>query len=316
MPFDVPYGASITADRAAQVVAAAVAEAKKSPRNWKLAISVVDPNGDLVYFYRMDQTQFASVGISQGKASTAARFRRPSQVFFNVMQNSGRRLLPARSTRHWWPLRAASPLVEGGKIIGAIGCSGATGDQDAVSLQGWRGYGQVIGRRKRSNQEAAAAAPRPVALSVAGVSDQRFLLAAEQDQDGTDDSEHEGDGLIEKVRLDHALPRPSPDMALDRRLQRYERALVNVFPRRADAAEIYGLVGDRLGAVVNQEDEAQGEQHSPTKRNTKRIMACPFLLYALEKYASSRYRLPRSPSPFNYSRFGQPVAGRPVPAPA
>ena len=71
------YGASITADRAAQVVAAAVAEAKKSPRNWKLAISVVDPNGDLVYFYRMDQTQIASVGISQGKARTAARFRRP-----------------------------------------------------------------------------------------------------------------------------------------------------------------------------------------------------------------------------------------------
>ena len=86
MPFDVPYGASITADRAAQVVAAAVAEAKKSPRNWKLAISVVDPNGDLVYFYKMDQTQIASVGISQGKARTAARFRRPSQVFFNVMQ--------------------------------------------------------------------------------------------------------------------------------------------------------------------------------------------------------------------------------------
>src|SRR3954449_11402441 len=74
MPFDVPYGASITADRAAQVVAAAVAEAKKSPRNWKLAISVVDPNGDLVYFYKMDQTQAASVGISQGKARTAARF--------------------------------------------------------------------------------------------------------------------------------------------------------------------------------------------------------------------------------------------------
>src|SRR3954470_11090608 len=86
MPFDVPYGASITADRAAQVVAAAVAEAKKSPRNWKLAISVVDPNGDLVCFYRMDQTQIASVGISQGKARTAARFRRPSQLFFNVMQ--------------------------------------------------------------------------------------------------------------------------------------------------------------------------------------------------------------------------------------
>jgi uncharacterized protein GlcG (DUF336 family) len=134
MPFDVPYGASITVDRAAQVVAAAVAEAKKSPRNWKLAISVVDPNGDLVYFYKMDQTQIASVGISQGKARTAARFRRPSQLFFNVMQT------PAggyASTLD--PTLVASPggfpLVEGGKIIGAIGCSGATGDQDAVACK-------------------------------------------------------------------------------------------------------------------------------------------------------------------------------------
>src|SRR3981081_3103299 len=77
MPFDIPYGAAITADRAAQVVAAAVAEAKKSPRNWKLAISVVDPNGDLVYFYKMDQTQVASVGISQGKERLDALYRRP-----------------------------------------------------------------------------------------------------------------------------------------------------------------------------------------------------------------------------------------------
>ncbi len=86
MPFDIPYGASITADRAAEIVKAVVAEAKKSPRNWKLAVSVVDPNGDLVYFYKMDQTQVASAAISQGKARTAARFRRPSDVFFNVMQ--------------------------------------------------------------------------------------------------------------------------------------------------------------------------------------------------------------------------------------
>src|SRR5437660_4958330 len=85
MPFDVAYGPAITADRAAQVVAAAVAEAKKSPRNWKLAISVVDPNGDLVYFYKMDQTQVASVAIAQGKARTASRYRQPSGAFLSVM---------------------------------------------------------------------------------------------------------------------------------------------------------------------------------------------------------------------------------------
>ncbi len=67
MPFDIPYGPSITADRAAQVVAAAVAEAKKSPRNWKLAIAVVDPSGALVYFYKMDRTQAASIGSRRAR---------------------------------------------------------------------------------------------------------------------------------------------------------------------------------------------------------------------------------------------------------
>ena len=134
MPFDVPYGPAITADRAAKVVAAAVEEAKKSPRNWKLAIAVVDPNGDLVYFYKMDQTQVASIAIAQGKARTAARFRRPSGAFFTAMQNPANAYLATLD-----PTLVAStggfPLVEGGKIIGAIGCSGATGDQDGVACK-------------------------------------------------------------------------------------------------------------------------------------------------------------------------------------
>jgi glc operon protein GlcG len=134
MPFDIPYGTPITADHAAQVVAAAVAEAKKAPRNWKLAISVVDPNGDLVYFYKMDQTQVASVGISQGKARTAARYRRASGLFFNVMQTPAGSYVATLD-----PALVASPggipLVEGGKIIGAIGCSGATGAQDEVACK-------------------------------------------------------------------------------------------------------------------------------------------------------------------------------------
>jgi glc operon protein GlcG len=134
MPFDIPYGPAISADRAAQVVATAVTEAKKSPRNWKLAIAVVDPNGDLVYFYKMDQTQVASINIAQGKARTAARFRRPSGAFFNLMQTPAGAFASTLD-----PTLAAShggfPLVEGGKIIGAIGCSGATGDQDGVACK-------------------------------------------------------------------------------------------------------------------------------------------------------------------------------------
>jgi uncharacterized protein GlcG (DUF336 family) len=134
MPFDIQYGPSITADHAAQVVAAAVAEAKKSPRNWKLAIAVVDPNGELGYFYKMDGTQTASVQIAQGKARTAACYRRPSEAFFNLMQTPG-----GAYTATLDPTIVASPggivLNEGGKIIGAIGCSGATGAQDAVACK-------------------------------------------------------------------------------------------------------------------------------------------------------------------------------------
>ena len=134
MPFDIPYGPAITADQAAKVVAAAVEEAKKSPRNWKLAIAVVDPNGDLVYFYKMDQTQVASINIAQGKARTGA-LRRPSGAFFNLMQT---RPVPSppRSIRRW-SHRTAASLVEGA-IIGAIGRSGATGDQDGVACKARR----------------------------------------------------------------------------------------------------------------------------------------------------------------------------------
>lgn len=134
MPFDVPYGESITAERAAQVVEAVVAEARRSPRNWKLAIAVVDPAGDLVYFYKMDQTQVASIGVAVNKARTAARFRRPTQAFFDGMQTTAGAYLPTLD-----PTLVASPggipLVAGGRIIGAIGCSGATGAQDNVACQ-------------------------------------------------------------------------------------------------------------------------------------------------------------------------------------
>ena len=78
MPFDIPYGQSIGLERAKQVMAAAEAEAKR--RNWKMNIAVVDTNGELVQFERMEGAQIASGTVSIGKARTAARFRRESRV--------------------------------------------------------------------------------------------------------------------------------------------------------------------------------------------------------------------------------------------
>jgi glc operon protein GlcG len=131
MPFDIPYGVSIGVDKARQLVAAAEAEAKK--HNWKMNIAVVDTNGEPVLFERMEGAQIASGTISINKARTAARFRRETRVFYNAYE-----------TGHTFagtldPTLTASPggfpLVDGGKLIGAIGCSGGTGDQDAATCK-------------------------------------------------------------------------------------------------------------------------------------------------------------------------------------
>jgi glc operon protein GlcG len=128
MPFDIPYGTSIGLDKAKQVLAAAEAEALK--KNWKMNIAVVDTNGELVLFERMEGAQIASGSISTNKARTAARFRRETRVFYNGYE-SGHTFAGTLD-----PTLTASPggfpLVEGGKLIGGIGCSGGTGDQDAA----------------------------------------------------------------------------------------------------------------------------------------------------------------------------------------
>jgi glc operon protein GlcG len=112
-----------------------MAEASKSPRSWKLSIVVVDPSGELVALHKMDQTQLASVGISIGKARTAARFRRPSEVFANLMGTPAGAFVPTLGDPPPTASPGGYPLVENGKIIGAIGCSGATGPQDGVACK-------------------------------------------------------------------------------------------------------------------------------------------------------------------------------------
>ncbi len=129
MPFDIPYGVSIGLERAKQVMAAA-AEAEAKKRNWKMNIAVVDTNGELVHFERMEGAQIASGSISIGKARTAARFRRESRVFYNAYETGHPYIGTLDSGLVASP--GGFPLVESGKLIGAVGCSGGTGDQDAA----------------------------------------------------------------------------------------------------------------------------------------------------------------------------------------
>jgi glc operon protein GlcG len=122
-----PYGEPINLEQSMQIVAAAVAEAKKN--NWFMAITVVGPSGDLVYFAKMDNTQYASVTISQHKARAAATFRRPTKAFEENL-GKGFEFIYQMTLDGMIGSQGGVPLVKGGKIVGAIGCSGGLGPQD------------------------------------------------------------------------------------------------------------------------------------------------------------------------------------------
>lgn len=127
MPFDIPYGTTIGLDTAKKLLVVAEAEAKK--HDWKMNIAVVDTHGELLAFERMDGAQYASIAISQNKARTSARFRRETRVFYNQFESGHAYVSTFDDGLVASP--GGFPLVEGGKLVGAIGCSGGTGDQDA-----------------------------------------------------------------------------------------------------------------------------------------------------------------------------------------
>lgn len=125
------YGTPITLDQAKEAAAAAFAEARKN--NWRMVVAVVDPGGYLIYFERADGSQNASVPLAVAKARTAALFRRPSKVFADQFAagNTGFMTFPDEAR----PIASEGgiPIVVGGRLIGAIGASGGTGQQDGVA---------------------------------------------------------------------------------------------------------------------------------------------------------------------------------------
>ncbi len=123
----IPYGNSITVDDARKAATAAVAEAKKN--GWFMAVAVVDTDGDLVYFERMENVQHGSVKVAQGKARSAALFKRPTKVFEQAVAGGGAgvRILGLEGAV---PLEGGLPIIVDGKIVGAIGLSGDLSSND------------------------------------------------------------------------------------------------------------------------------------------------------------------------------------------
>ena len=123
-----PYGMPIGVEDAKKAAAPALAEAVKN--HWTIAVAVVDPSGNLVYYEKMDNTQLASANVAIEKARSAARYKRPTKAFQDAVAGGGEgmRILALDGAV---PLEGGFPLVMDGKIVGAIGASGATSAQDA-----------------------------------------------------------------------------------------------------------------------------------------------------------------------------------------
>src|SRR5260221_11566246 len=127
-----PYGETIKLDQAKPAADAALADATK--RGWPMCIAVVTPSGDLVYFVKMDDCQYASIGIAQHKAKAAATFRRPT-VNFERLLGRGPFFSYLTTLDGVIASRGGNPIVLNGKIIGAIGVSRGSGAQDDVISQ-------------------------------------------------------------------------------------------------------------------------------------------------------------------------------------
>jgi glc operon protein GlcG len=130
-PFNYPSGTPISLEKAQALIQAGVAEAKK--RGWPEEFAVVDWSGKLVAFARMDGAQLGSIAISEHKARAAAEFRRPTSSFETGVQKYGFNYL--LSFDDIIAVAGGIPLVENGKLVGAIGCSGGTTSQDEVLCQ-------------------------------------------------------------------------------------------------------------------------------------------------------------------------------------
>ncbi|MGH8730176.1 MAG: GlcG/HbpS family heme-binding protein [Burkholderiales bacterium] len=116
----------LTLEAAKKIAVAAEAEARKN--NWNVVIAVVDDGGHLVYLQRIDGTQTGSIDVAIGKARTSAAFKRPTKVFDELAKTrpSITSISPTAVL-----LEGGVPVVVGGQVVGAVGVSGVTSQQDA-----------------------------------------------------------------------------------------------------------------------------------------------------------------------------------------
>ncbi len=120
-----PYGAPIGLEAAQALIERAVEAARA--RGFRMAIAVVEPSGTLVAFGRMDDVQYGSIAVSQAKARSAALFRTATAVSEERLTGGRMALLAIEGMI---PVAGGVPIVVEGRVVGAIGVSGASSAQD------------------------------------------------------------------------------------------------------------------------------------------------------------------------------------------
>ena len=126
-PYLTPIGPAINVETAKKAAAAALAEARKN--GWLMVVAVVDPNGTLVYYEKMDNTQLASAEVAIDKARSSALYKRPTKALQDALAGGGTglRVLALKGAE---PVEGGLPIIVDGKLIGAIGLSGDVSEHD------------------------------------------------------------------------------------------------------------------------------------------------------------------------------------------
>jgi glc operon protein GlcG len=125
------YGLPVSNEQAKAAVDATIAEAKKN--NWHMAIAIVGPEGELIFFEKMDGTQSSSAALAQAKARTSALFRRPSKTFADQFAAGNTAFMSFPDGARPIASEGGIPIILNGKLVGAIGVSGGTAQQDGVA---------------------------------------------------------------------------------------------------------------------------------------------------------------------------------------
>ena len=130
------YGPPLSLTDAKRVASAAEAEAQR--QGWAMVIAIADSSGHVVVLNKMDHAQYGSIDLALAKAKTATHFKRPTKLFEDTVAQGGvgLRLLSAPD---FCLFEGGLPLLRDGKLVGAIGVSGARSDQDGIVAEAGAG---------------------------------------------------------------------------------------------------------------------------------------------------------------------------------